>query len=532
MLRRQLRPTLAEAARAAQLGGTSGPAPSGSAGLSVPAGRDVIIRDETSKDVVDVRADGRQSTETRVTSTPEGGTRLSDVATRVKTVESAVKNLQSGVSTQGRWNTVATEDAPSSVDGYPDGAWWTKVASADDMTPVALWTVEAGKWVTKPLPAGHLIAPYLNTGVISAGTVAAAIIKSNEFWTALSGARVGFNRGGFQAYDADGNQTVKLDGASNRLDGTIEAGPWTLTSIDRTAGFFANHGKSADDKSPGLVQVKGEVTSGWENFIQLRSQVYGDKTNGATGDEHVNSYCMARSSTLDSDGTVKAGSQGLIARNVGLNDSQTLYLASIFSYLDWRSKDGDNNGIYVDGSLVKLHKKNNAGSQNLVLRDGTIRGEVAQGGDTRGTLDVGTANLQLTTRGGGGAAAGLMADSEKVGLVGPVPHMNKAGGYFGNSSIVYWKLSFTSNFDVGLHKTIGFDLSMLRAPEGCHYWPVSLLIIDGNSFDDFVCKIQGFDPDTSRGQIGIYKTRGKNSSDGVDIIMGVALVRSHDWEWQ
>lgn len=531
MLRRQLRPTLAEAARAAQLAGNSGPSPTSSSGVSVPAGRDVIIRDETSKDIVDVRADGRQSTETRVTSTPEGGTRLSDVAVRVKTVESAVKNLQSGVSTQGRWNTVSTEDAPSSADGYPDGAWWTRVQSADDMTPVALWTVEGGKWVTKPLPAGQLIAPHLNTGVISAGTVAAAIIRSDEFWTALSGARVGFNRDGFQAYDSDGNQTVKLDGASNRLDGTIEAGPWTLTSIDRTAGFFANHGKSVDDRSPGLVQLKGEVTSGWENFIQFRSQVYGDKTNGDRGDERVHSYCMARSSTFDPDGTIKAGSQGLIARNVGINDSQTMYLASIFSYLDWRSKAGDNNGIYVDGSLVKLHKTNNAGSQNLILRDGTIRGEVAQGNDTLGTLDIGTANLQVTSR-IGVHDVGLKADGEKVAVVGPCPHLNKADGYFPDSSIVFWKFTFTTDFAPGSGKAITFDISMLPKVPRCRYWPVSLMIIEGGGTADYACKIDRFNPDAGKGEIWIQKISGMTNNNQVGLIMAVALIRSTGWDWQ
>lgn len=187
-----------------------------------------------------------QDTDTGET-TPGGGVvgrrgpaaSLRDLGGRVEKVESAVKGLTMGVSTQGRWNTVSTSDAPGSADGYPEGAWWTKVASEDSLTPVALWTVAGGKWETQPLPASQTVAPVMNTGLISAGAVAAAIIRSDEFWTALTGQRVGFNRDGFQAYNQWGQQTVRLDGSDNVLMGTLRSGEATITSWAQGASYAA-----------------------------------------------------------------------------------------------------------------------------------------------------------------------------------------------------------------------------------------------------------------------------------------------------
>ena len=215
-----------------------------------------------------------QDTDTGET-TPGGGVvgrrgpaaSLRDVGQRVERVESVVKNLQAGVSTQGRWNTVSTSDAPSSADGYPEGAWWTKVASEDSLVPVALWTVANGKWETRPLPAGQTVTPVMNTGLISAGAVAAAIIQSNEFWTALNGQRVGFNRDGFQAYNRWGAQTVRLDGADNVLMGTLRAGEATITSwaqgASNAAGIlFGTYDPSKADEVPRILGSWPDKDSG------------------------------------------------------------------------------------------------------------------------------------------------------------------------------------------------------------------------------------------------------------------------------
>lgn len=227
-----------------------------------------------------------QDTDTGET-TPGGGVvgrrgpaaSLRDVGRRVEHVESVVKNLQAGVSTQGRWNTVSTSDAPSSAGGYPEGAWWTKVASEDSLTPVALWTVAGGKWETRPLPAGQTVTPVMNTGLISAGAVAAAIIRSNEFWTAMTGQRVGFNRDGFQAYNQFGARTLRLNGVDNMLMGTLRAGEATITSWTQGAGFaagvlFGTYDPSEADEVPRILGSWSDKDSGAD--LILASGLHGD----------------------------------------------------------------------------------------------------------------------------------------------------------------------------------------------------------------------------------------------------------------
>lgn len=192
-----------------------------SGGVTVPPGSDVHVTKETAGRPGGAVAGGTESTLAAAAS-------LQDTATRVAGVEAQVRNLQKGVSTQGRWNTVSTAPAPSTTDGYPEGAWWTQVLSAADMTPQALWTVADGRWATRPLPA-NTVAPVMNTGLISAASIASAIIKSDEFWTALSGRRVGFNSAGFAAYDGDGRQTLRLDGENNFVRGSLSTGDAVLT---------------------------------------------------------------------------------------------------------------------------------------------------------------------------------------------------------------------------------------------------------------------------------------------------------------
>lgn len=227
-----------------------------------------------------------QDTDTGET-TPGGGVvgrrgpaaSLRDLGGRVEHVESVVKNLQAGVSTQGRWNTVSTSDAPGSADGYPEGAWWTKVGSEDSLTPVALWTVANGKWETRPLPPGQTVTPVMNTGLISAGAVAAAIIRSDEFWTALTGQRVGFNKDGFQAYNQFGKQTVRLNGSDNVLMGTLRAGEATISAWGQGAGYaagvlFGTYDPSKADEVPRVLGSWPDKDSGAD--LILASGLHGD----------------------------------------------------------------------------------------------------------------------------------------------------------------------------------------------------------------------------------------------------------------
>lgn len=157
------------------------------------------------------------------------GASLRDTATRVGAVEGKIADLQKGVSTQGRWNTVSTSPAPSTADGFPEGAWWTQVKSDSDMTPVALWTVEGGVWVTRPLPSSQVIAPYLNSGLIDTSMLIAQAVQSGLIRTAADGKRIVITSDGISGYDADGNVTIDLDGATNRLEGELTVGGARLT---------------------------------------------------------------------------------------------------------------------------------------------------------------------------------------------------------------------------------------------------------------------------------------------------------------
>lgn len=305
-----------------------------------------------------------QDTDTGET-TPGGGVvgrrgpaaSLRGLGARVKKVESVVKNLQAGVSTQGRWNTVSTSDAPSSADGYPEGAWWTKVASEDSLAPVALWTVAGGKWETHPLPAGQTVTPVMNTGLISAGAVAAAIIQSDEFWTALTGQRVGFNRDGFQAYNRWGQQTVRLDGADNVLMGTLRAGEATITSwaqgTAQAAGvLFGTYDPSKADEVPRVLGSWPDKDSGAD--LVLASGLHED-AQGVLQFSHA----AGKVALTQQDGAAKAG---LTLRT----DTQ--------SYLGGYSKqEGNSSGIQFGNGWIDFIGKLGSSLVGSMVRVGIIQ---------------------------------------------------------------------------------------------------------------------------------------------------------------
>ena len=304
-----------------------------------------------------------QDTDTGET-TPGGGVvgrrgpaaSLRDVGRKVERVESAVKNLQAGVSTQGRWNTVSTSDAPSSADGYPDGAWWTKVASEDSLTPVALWTVAGGKWETRPLPAGQTVAPVMNTGLISAGAVAAAIIRSDEFWTALVGQRVGFNRDGFQAYNQWGQQTVKLDGADNVLMGTLRAGEATITSWAQGASYAAGVLFGAFD--PSKADEVPRVLGSWPDKDTGADLILASGLHGDAQGVLQFSHAAGKVALTQQDGAAKAG---LTLRT----DTQ--------SYLGGYSKQENNSsGIQFGNGWIDFIGKLGTKLTGSMVRVGTV----------------------------------------------------------------------------------------------------------------------------------------------------------------
>lgn len=501
MLRRQLRPTLAEAARAARMSGNDSPAPNSGSGISVPAGHDVVIRAETSTDETEVRSDGRESTETHRVSTPDKGTKLSDVATRIERVESVVKNLQGGVSTQGRWNTVSTSEPPSTANDYPEGAWWTKVASADDMTPQALWTVENGKWVTKPLPVGQTVAPYLNTGLISAGAVAAAIIKSDDFWTALSGERVGFNNNGFQAYDKDGRQTVKVNGNDNYISGRGELGGWAFKTENNTS-------------------------------VIARAD-YGDITVGASGQPDQS---VPHIETSASNGTIITHKSIGSTPYMALRDN-TAALAS-----HGRGDMYSQAAAGIDGQSVY--------SGSLAMRDSTARCHVGSSATSDKLSSLisaqqlsGSTTTQVycetsidSTRAAASLIAGRSSDWQANGIMveaggevfcwGP---LSKGGT---GSTIRFMRFTVIHNTNPGSGKGFQFNIGKPTQP-GCAYWPVSVLPIESGGTADWVCKISNFNPDNGTGKLWCQKVSGSASNGvGIDFIVMFVQIRSNGWRWE
>jgi len=316
--RRDLNPSVSQlaarlaAARAEATAGAT--APSGSKALA--DGADITWGQTSHADA----GDG----ETQSTWAQTGS--LRDTANRVSTLEATAARLAEGIATAGRWNTVSTSEPPETADGYPDGAWWVRVASAEDMTATACWQAAGGQWVSQPLPASQVVAPTVNAGLIDVALLAAKIITSDEFWTALSGERVGFNRDGFQAYDADGAETVHMDGQTNYISGALRAGgalfaSW-LSGTGRRSGVIWDggqaHGMTDDDiaryariivsqsaaELSDLILTSG-ISGNLQAILQL-SQQLGKASLEARDDQGMRSALTLRTDTVSS----LAGSDG------------------------------------------------------------------------------------------------------------------------------------------------------------------------------------------------------------------------------
>lgn len=297
-------------------------------------------------------------------------TDLEEVAEWVTDLDRVVKNLEVGVVTSGRENTVSTEP-PSSIEGYPDGAYWTQVQSADELVPIGLWRLTDGEWVEQEVPP-NTVTPYLNTGLIDTAVLSAQIIQSDQFWTSLdSMPRVGFNADGFQAYDENGELTVSLNGVMNTLEGEIISGPWHIAKRGETYGIYCRSGhEQVSERSPGLVMVQASEENEWPSYFNLRSQLWtttdaGGYTDvgGPDANESVNAYCMIRSAHLldgvDTDeegrytwGDINWGNQDVLIRNAFPGTGQSLWLHDLTTQLEWRSPEFENQLNLMDTSYM------------------------------------------------------------------------------------------------------------------------------------------------------------------------------------
>lgn len=122
--------------------------------------------------------------------------------------------------------------APDTTEGYADGAFWTRVASATDMTVQQVWEKEDGAWVEKDVSQSTLIAPTIDAGLISVASLAAKMIVSGEMWSSATNPRYGVTKDGLLGYDRSGNETVHIDGQDNRIAGTATVGGLTLKHWD------------------------------------------------------------------------------------------------------------------------------------------------------------------------------------------------------------------------------------------------------------------------------------------------------------
>ena len=135
------------------------------------------------------------------------------------------KTLSDGgvVQNGSRRNTISLS-APDSADGFPEGAFWTRVESAESLVAVGVWKVVDGTWVEQDLGAATLISPTMDAGLIDAAAVAARLIVSGEMWSSKGNPRFGMTSGGFVGYDEAAQETVHVDGRDNFLYGTSSLG--------------------------------------------------------------------------------------------------------------------------------------------------------------------------------------------------------------------------------------------------------------------------------------------------------------------
>ena len=118
--------------------------------------------------------------------------------------------------------------APDTTEGYADGAFWTRVTSATDMTVQQVWKKVNGAWVEQDVSQSTLIAPTIDAGLISVASLAAKMIVSGEMWSSATNPRYGVTKDGLLGYDQNGNETVHIDGQDNRIAGTATVGGLTL----------------------------------------------------------------------------------------------------------------------------------------------------------------------------------------------------------------------------------------------------------------------------------------------------------------
>lgn len=97
----------------------------------------------------------------------------------VRDLPSMIEMIGDGLTTESRKNTVASEP-PTSTDGYPEGAYWTVVASDGNtgkVTVKSYWKLIDGVWSQVGQDAATLTTGVLDAGLIDVVALWAKMVE-------------------------------------------------------------------------------------------------------------------------------------------------------------------------------------------------------------------------------------------------------------------------------------------------------------------------------------------------------------------
>lgn len=277
--------------------------------------------------------------------------------------------------------------APDTTEGYADGAFWTRVASATDMTVQQVWKKVNGAWTEQDVSQTTLIAPTIDAGLISVASLAAKMIVSGEMWSSATNPRYGVTKDGLLGYDQNGNETVHIDGQDNRIAGTATVGGLTLKHWDHendtegTSAIFRDldgHGVGAPESyaltAPGILfRSKGQVYEGEGGVTAGSTERYMALHASNMASRDSSQLSLAPSSFMLTQGNLRENAESPSdfelndQSGVGANDAN-LFMRSKY---DYTNKLGSWLEMYPSGrcALVSRARRGAATRASTVLLD-------------------------------------------------------------------------------------------------------------------------------------------------------------------
>lgn len=154
--------------------------------------------------------------------------------------------LRASLATASKQNIVATEGPPALADGYPAGAFWTRVELINGaLVARERWTVDDGTWSLVGLDASTIVTGTLDAGLVDAVALAARMVTSGLIRTGATGQRLEMTSDGLILYGVDpdgseyemvrigpsGTQLLTIGGATIDPDGDLVAQDAQLRSL-------------------------------------------------------------------------------------------------------------------------------------------------------------------------------------------------------------------------------------------------------------------------------------------------------------